>query len=241
MAFPATVFALASFAAGHGFVKNIFINGQDYGGYLVDVYPWTDAPDLIAWSTTATDTGYVDTGHDVICHKGGAPGALSGEVVAGGIVTITWNQWLSDHKGPVINYLASCKGDCASVDPNVLEFFKISEMGYVDGGWATDTLIAQGNSWDVEIPADIKQGGYVLRHEIIALHGAFQLYPQCVNLQVIGGGSANPAGTLGVKLYTGDEPGLNTNIWNGLQDFEFDNASDFYMVHWSCWPTTNFK
>ncbi|KAL2801710.1 glycosyl hydrolase family 61-domain-containing protein [Aspergillus granulosus] len=221
MAFPATILALAGSAAAHGFVKNININGQDYGGYLVDTYPWADAPDLIAWSTTATDTGYVEdfTGPDVICHEGGTPGPLSGEVTAGGVVTLTWNQWLSDHKGPVINYLASCNGDCANVNPNVLEFFKIAEMGYVDGVWATDTLIAQGNSWDVLIPEDIKAGGYVLRHEIIALHGAFQLYPQCINLQVKGGGYVAPAGTLGVDLYTGDEPGLNTNIWSGLEEY----------------------
>jgi cellulase len=43
-------------------------------------------------------------------------------------------------------------------------------------------MIKAGNSWEVTIPATLKPGNYVLRHETIALHesqkvGGAQLYP----------------------------------------------------------------
>jgi hypothetical protein len=73
-------------------IKSINVAGQEYGGFLADVYPWAKSkPDLIAWSTEATDSGYVQTvpGPDVICHRGAKPGKLSAPVAAGGTVTIT--------------------------------------------------------------------------------------------------------------------------------------------------------
>jgi cellulase len=43
-------------------------------------------------------------------------------------------------------------------------------------------MIAANNTWTVKIPASIKAGNYVLRHETIGLHqagtaGQAQLYP----------------------------------------------------------------
>ena len=56
----------------------------------------------------------------------------------------------------------------------------------------------------------------MLRHEIIALHGAqsangAQAYPQCVNLKVTGSGSNVPAGVAGTSLYTATDPGILFN------------------------------
>jgi hypothetical protein len=214
--------ATAGTVSAHGYIKSINVAGQEYGGFLADVYPWSESkPDLIAWSTTATDTGYVQTvpGPDVICHRGAKPGKLSAPIAAGETLTVTWSQWLGEHKGPVLNYLAACNGDCANVQAADLKFFKISESGFENGLWGSDILIQQGNSWDVVIPADINAGGYVLRHEIVAMHGKFQLYPQCVNLQVTGGGEAVPEGVPGAQLYTGQEPGLNTNVWREVKGY----------------------
>ena len=88
----------------------------------------------------------------------------------------------------LIDYLANCGGDCTTVDKTTLEWFKIDAQGLYDdttvpGTWASDTLIANNNSWTVTIPSDIASGNYVLRHEIIALHSAgeadgAQNYPQ---------------------------------------------------------------
>lgn len=101
---------------------------------------------------------------------------------------------------------------------NISRFFKIDEKGLNNGSWASDELIANNASWAVTIPSSIAPGNYVLRHEIIALHGAgsvdgAQLYPFCINLEVTGSGTDVPAGTLGTALYNETDPGILVNIY----------------------------
>jgi hypothetical protein len=232
--FAAFVLGTAGSVAGHGYVTRIDVDGTTYGGYLVDTYYYEpDPPQLIAWSTTATDTGYVPpsaySNSDIVCHRGAEPGALSAETFPGGSVTLYWNTWPTDHHGPVITYLANCNGDCALVDKSTLKFFKIDAGGLVDnsavpGTWASDELIAADFSRTVTIPSDIASGNYVLRHEIIALHSAgnkdgAQNYPQCINLKITGSGTATPTGTLGTELYKGTDAGIDVNIWNALTSY----------------------
>ncbi|KAJ5537834.1 endoglucanase-4 precursor [Penicillium frequentans] len=227
--------ASAALVAGHGYVSSIVVDGTTYGGYLVDTYYYeSDPPELIAWSTNATDDGYVaPTAYDtsnIVCHKGSAPGALSAPIAPGGSVTLTWNTWPDDHHGPVITYLANCNGSCTDVDKVDLAFFKIDAGGLINdtvipGTWATDELIADSYSRTLTIPTDIAAGEYVLRHEIIALHGAEDLdgaqnYPQCINLNVTGSGTATPSGTLGEDLYKDTDPGIYVDIWATLTTYD---------------------
>lgn len=133
------------------------------------------------------------------------------------------------HKGPVIDYLADCGGDCTTADKTALKFFKIDGVGLIDdatlpGNWASDTLVANNNTWTVTIPSTIAPGNYVLRHEIIALHSAGQAngaqnYPQCFNLEVTGSGTDKPTGTLGTALYTATDPGILVNIYAALASY----------------------
>lgn len=220
--------ASAASVSAHGFVQGIVADGTYYTGYLVNQYPYmTTPPDSIGWTESATDLGFVApdayAGGDIICHKSATNGKASATVAAGSTVVMEWNTWPESHHGPVIDYLASCNGDCTTVDKTTLEFFKIDEAGLIDdttspGTWASDQLIANNNSWSVTIPSTIAAGNYVLRHEIIALHGAgstdgAQNYPQCINLVVTGGGSDVPTGTLGEALYTETDPGILVNIY----------------------------
>lgn len=226
--------ASASLVAGHGYVSSIEVDGTTYGGYLVDTYYYeSDPPELIAWSTNATDDGYVSpTQYDssnIVCHRGSAPGALAAPVTPGGTVKMTWNTWPDDHHGPVITYLANCNGSCSDVDKTALQFFKIDAGGLIDdseipGTWATDKLIDNNYSRSITIPSDIEAGNYVLRHEIIALHGAEDLdgaqnYPQCINLNVTGSGTATPSGTLGTALYKDTDPGIYIDIWQSISSY----------------------
>lgn len=226
--------ASAALVAGHGYVSSIEVDGTTYGGYLIDTYYYeSDPPELIAWSTTATDDGYVSpTAYDnssIICHRGSAPAVLSAPVAPGGSVKLTWSTWPDDHHGPVITYMANCNGNCSDVDKTTLEFFKIDAGGLIDdstipGTWATDQLIEDSYSRTVTVPTDIAAGDYVLRHEIIALHGAEDLdgaqnYPQCINLKVTGSGTATPSGTLGTALYKDTDPGIYVDIWNTLSTY----------------------
>jgi hypothetical protein len=199
-----------------------------YPGYIAVDYPYSSKPPAtIGWSETATDMGFVApsayTSGDIICHRGAANAKLSAPVAAGGAVTMYWNTWDPSHHGPIVDYIASCGGDCATVDKSTLEFVKIAESGLISGAtvpgvWATDNMMSNNNSWTITIPPTLAPGNYVLRHELIALHsadsrGGAQNFPQCVNLQVTGSGSATPSGTRGQSLYSETDPGIFYNIY----------------------------
>ncbi|PWY77433.1 hypothetical protein BO70DRAFT_317498 [Aspergillus heteromorphus CBS 117.55] len=229
------VLGSAALVAGHGYVSGAVIDGEYYGGYIVTEYPYeSDPPSTIAWSTDATDLGYVDGTEyaeaDIICHKSAQPGAISADVKAGGTVELQWTTWPSSHHGPVLTYLANCNGDCSDVTKTDLEFFKIDESGLISdtdvpGTWATDNLISNNNSWTVTIPSTVEAGNYVLRHEIIALHSAeekdgAQNYPQCLNLKVTGSGTETYTGTAGESLYKDTDPGILVNIYETLSSYD---------------------
>lgn len=181
-----------------------------------------------------TDLGFVAPdqygGPDIICHRNASPVTQSAKVEAGGSVELQWTEWPESHHGPVIDYLANCHGSCSKVDKTSLKFNKIDEAGlesnstipWTVGRYASDTLIANGNRWTVTIPSYVAPGNYVLRHEIIALHSAFdpngaQNYPQCINLEVTGKGTDDlSSGTPGESLYTADEPGILARIYQDI-------------------------
>lgn len=77
------------------------------------------------------------------------------------------------------------------------------------------------------IPKNLKAGNYVIRHEIIALHGAqndngAQLYPQCLNLKVGGSGSVAPTGGVaGTSLYKRNEPGIIFNLYTKFDAYTY--------------------
>ncbi|KAK2775399.1 endoglucanase-4 [Colletotrichum kahawae] len=233
----AVVSALAGAASvlGHGHVNYFSVDGKDFQGYDVTSYPYmASPPEVYGWSATNTDNGFVDpssyTSGDIICHKGAKNAALTATAAAGATVKFFWNTWPDSHKGPIIDYLAPCGDDCATVDKAGLEFFKIGQAGLEDpsaannGKWATDDLIANNNTWTITIPTDVKPGKYVWRHEIIALHSAgqengAQNYPQCFNIEITGSGSEAPAGTLGTALYKATDAGILISIYNSLKSY----------------------
>ncbi|KAI1250371.1 hypothetical protein MGN70_007424 [Eutypa lata] len=237
----------AASVSAHGHVTKVVADGVSYDGFDPTSAPYATQPDSITWSNGATDNGFVLSSAvgdaDIICHLDATNAALSAPVTAGSDVAITWNQWPDSHKGPVIDYLADCGDDCSTVDKTTLKWFKIDEMGQVElgagsgttGKWADDVLIEDGLTWTATIPASIKPGNYVLRHELIALHeggtvGKTQMYPQCINLQVKGSGTQSPEGTLGTSLYTPTDAGINYNIYN-------DETNPTYEIPGPALPT----
>jgi hypothetical protein len=220
----------AATVLAHGHVNNIIVNGVMWQGYDPTKMPYMQSPPTVAgWATKQTDNGFIGpdafASEDIICHKGATNAGGHAVVAAGDNIFLQWDTWPESHHGPVIDYLASC-GDagCETVDKASLKFFKIDEVGLVDGSappgkWGSDQLIANNNSWMVQIPPTITPGFYVLRHEIIALHSANQAngaqnYPQCLNLQVTGGGSDTPAGVAGTALYKAQDAGILVNIYS---------------------------
>lgn len=153
-------------------------------------------PQKAGWFALNQDLGFVPPASygtsDIACHKSALAGTTEVSVAAGSKVTLTWNTWPYDsHKGPIIDALARCSGSCTSARAADLNFFKIAQQGLTASSqtWATDKLNSQGLKWDVTIPSSLAAGSYVLRHEIIALHGAgsnngAQSYPQARQLHI---------------------------------------------------------
>ncbi|KAH8664610.1 glycosyl hydrolase family 61-domain-containing protein [Xylariales sp. PMI_506] len=225
----AAALGAAATVAAHGHVTNIVINGVSYQGYDPTVFPYeTNPPTVVGWTAADTDNGFVAPdayqNADIICHKSATPAGGHATVAAGSSISLQWSTWPDSHHGPMIDYLAPCNGACESVDKTTLKFFKIDGAGVVDptaaepGYWADDVLIANNFTWLVQIPSFIAPGNYVLRHEIIALHGGenvdgAQNYPQCFNLAITGTGTQVPSGVLGTDLYTETDPGILFNIY----------------------------
>ncbi|KAJ2609709.1 hypothetical protein H4S08_003935 [Coemansia sp. RSA 1365] len=94
-------------------------------------------------------------------------------------------------------------------------WFKIFEKGYDSKTeeWCIDTLDKANGKLRVTIPSDIEDGDYLLRGEIIALHaasdiGGAEIFPNCVQIRVSGGGSAKPSGVAIPGVYKEDDPGI---------------------------------
>jgi hypothetical protein len=120
--------------------------------------------------------------------------------------------------------------DDSSKKPQQLSFFKIHENSYDPKTkvWGSQVLLKQKEEWTVQIPSDIKPGLYVVRHEIISLHFAenldpkvapteyssTQVLPVCLNVEVIGSGTAAPEGVHFPGAYKPTDPGIKFNIYN---------------------------
>ncbi|KAL4880421.1 glycoside hydrolase [Aspergillus karnatakaensis] len=220
----------ASRVLGHGYITNIVVNGVSYQGWNINTFPYMGEVPLVAsWGTPNTGGGFPTDGYadsDIICHLDAVNGEGAIPVTAGDSLSLQWTVWPETHHGPVLDYLANCGTSCQTVDKTTLEFFKISEVGLIDGStvpgyWGTDELIDNNSAWLVKIPENIAPGNYVLRHELIGLHGAHteggaQNYMQCINLQISGSGTAQPEGVLGTELYTSTDPGILVDIYNSV-------------------------
>ncbi|KAI1382661.1 lytic polysaccharide monooxygenase [Hypoxylon trugodes] len=238
----------ATTALGHGHIRRVIVNGVTYPGY--ERWATQDQSKVVTWHFTTKDEGPVPissiNGPDIICHLGATNAQGSVPVAAGSqLQVVRFNtRGGFQHPGPEMHYLASCgSGGCNNVDKNKLRFFKIYEKGLVKGGmaddpqwntqkWATTEVHKgvqkEGEGWvdtyTVHIPQNIKPGSYILRHELLGLHMAYEgnaeFYPQCVNLEISGSGTQQPAGVSAMELYHSSDPGIDLDIWKNLQSYQ---------------------
>jgi len=125
----------------------------------------------------------------IACNTPGTPAKFSAEARAGGTITAHWNPWPHDG-GPLSVWMVECPGDCSSFSaPHTASWFKIHE----DGLAGTQKLIKSSNSLTVTIPASLKPGNYLIRHELINLaRPPAEFYPECAQLKVTGAGTKSP-------------------------------------------------
>ncbi|KAK2611901.1 hypothetical protein N8I77_005218 [Diaporthe amygdali] len=209
----------------HGGVQNYTIDSLTYPGYQWSK-PYEGQIDLIQRSWHAypiTDPASIN----MTCNFKGAavPGAYHAPVQAGDSISVTWSEdgygW-PHTVGPIMAYMASCGDDCTAItDIASLEWFKIAEEGLREGhavgdetGWFQDDLWENQitDHWDVVVPASLKPGKYMIRHEIINLAlDPVQFYPDCAQLDVRGSGVGVPSAEYLVKFpggYSVTDPGI---------------------------------
>lgn len=155
---------------GHGFVRDICIDGHYYKMFDPNVMK-SGEPNIAGWSIP-NDSPVTDVlSKAIACNSGSVPGTAYAHAGAGNEITFLWNTWPESHLGPAITYLAPA----TSKDPTALNFFKIDQAGLLkDGTWITNSILKNNNSYTVKVPSDIKAGRYILRHELVALHDAKQ-------------------------------------------------------------------
>jgi hypothetical protein len=89
--------------------------------------------------------------------------------------------------------------------------------------WGNEELIKQNYTDYFKIPSDIKPGLYVLRTELLALHGNSwsseptlysgpQFYTHCFNVEISGNGNATPEGVTFPGGYKRNDPGVKFTL-----------------------------
>jgi hypothetical protein len=110
--------------------------------------------------------------------------------------------------GPMIAYMAACNGSCDEVDPAKADWFKIFETGLKAGylisyNWEMSSMSLNCTPFVLTIPPTLQKGNYLLRHEVIAIHNTpsqIQLYMECAQVEVLGGGTSFPTDEYLVKF-----------------------------------------
>lgn len=210
-----SVALLAGVASAHSIFGELTVNGV--------THPWGHAIRTPSYNGPITDVN----SQSVACNGSPNPTTPSSAVLdvrAGSTVVGRWQHSPgsvidASHKGPVMAYLK--KVNNAATDSGAGGgWFKIFEDGWrSDGTWGVDRLIAAGGRQSVTIPSCIANGHYLLRLELIALHGAgspggAQLYMECGQINVTGGsGSRSPSTVSLPGAYRANDPGITINIY----------------------------
>ncbi|KAF4593596.1 Esterase/lipase/thioesterase [Pleurotus pulmonarius] len=176
LAFTATVLSALTLVNAHGYVQELKLGSTSYTGYLPYSDPYYNPPiprivRKVPGNGPVEDLSLID----VQCNgwsAGGiatAPAPLVGTVAAGSQVKFNWTQWPDSHVGPIITYMARAPSDITQWSPgNSAVWFKVAESGKTsDGKWAaTDGLYANNHIYTFTIPARLRPGQYIIRHEI---------------------------------------------------------------------------
>ncbi|KLO15958.1 glycoside hydrolase family 61 protein I [Schizopora paradoxa] len=231
--------SMAMSVAAHTIFQEVYVNGVDQGHLTGIRVPDYDGP--------ITDV----TSNDLICNGGINPyhQPMSNAIItvpAGSQVTAEWHHTLAgadpsdsqdpidpSHHGPVMTYLAQVP-NATQTTVTGLQWFKIWEDGFQasDQSWGVDRMITNKGKVTFTIPSCIPSGQYLMRHELIALHGAesypgAQFYMECAQLQITGGGSTMPATVSFPGAYKGSDPGITINIYQHLNNYTVPGPSVF--------------
>ncbi|TFK25259.1 cellulose-growth-specific protein [Coprinopsis marcescibilis] len=208
--------------AAHGAVQSYVINGVLYEGYQPFLPP--DDQVTIGRPFPGIDPLRGTDNMNLSCNNDGwaAPRQISAPIRAGDSITAIWGPWIHPF-GPAIVYMARCPSSCSLANSIDLDWFKIDQTGLiegnvVDGFWGLGIVRNEG-VYTVTIPAALADGEYLIRHELISLHGEGgpQYYPECAQLEVTGGGGSLPPKRFLATLpgaYKPTDPGLTLDLYD---------------------------
>ncbi|QDS68914.1 hypothetical protein FKW77_008123 [Venturia effusa] len=221
MRFFHTFCLLNTAVSAHTIFQKLYINGESPGQLVGIRAPSFNGPVLNV------------TSDEVICNGGPNPLVkISREIInttAGDEVTAEWHHTLDGgipgdaaepvdptHVGPTMAYLAKVD-DARTENVTGLEWFKIFQDGMdSEHKWGVTRLVENKGKFSFKIPACIQAGQYLLRVELIALHGAAvypgaQLYMECAQLNIAGGGDKQPETVSFPGAYSPTDPGITIN------------------------------
>ncbi|TEB39530.1 glycoside hydrolase family 61 protein [Coprinellus micaceus] len=227
------ILSLVAYVAAHGYVQELTLGANLYTGYLPYYDPYhVPTPQRIVRRIPSNGPVEDLTSIDLQCHGwseggivGSKPAPLVGTIAAGQTIHFNWTTWPDSHKGPLLTYMARVPAgtDITKWEPGTKAvWFKIDHVGKDQNGkWtAVDALTGPNTVYSVRIPPKLKPGQYLVRHEILALHGAFnypgvQAYPSCTQIEVTGSGNALPVEGLVAfpGAYTPETPGIVYDIY----------------------------
>ncbi|KAK6225527.1 endoglucanase II (glycosyl hydrolase family 61) [Colletotrichum tabaci] len=227
MKFLASILPFFACAGAHTIFQRLTVNSADQGR-LTGIR----APEKTDPIQDVNDAGFAcnnDIRHEdrslVAVPAGARVGALWAHGIDGPLdPNDVDNPIAPSHKGPIMVYLAKVD-DAVSANRNpkgALDWFKISEKGLGDDGvWAVDELIADDGWYNFTVPSCVAPGQYLMRVEILALHGAYdqggaQFYMGCAQIRVDGAGNGKPPSEL-VRFpgaYSATDPSIHVSIYD---------------------------
>jgi len=229
----------AGVAAAHSAVLSVKFDGTTYPARDARFDPVLKAK-RVEWSFKDVNSFPWMAVTDVLdpaiaCGLDSKPPELKAVARAGSEVAVQWSGIVRMHLGPVMSYLGALPDP--NTPPQQIKFFKVSELGYDKEKklWGNEELIKQNYTDLFKIPSDIKPGLYVLRTELLALHGNSwsseptlysgpQFYTHCFNVEISGNGNATPEGVTFPGAYKRNDPGVKFNL-RATQE-----AKDSYVI-----------
>lgn len=213
----------------HGFLGQVGIDGTFYAGNVPNNYKGPSPIRLV------DDIGPVKgaSNTDLICGLSAQNAEMVVPANPGSTVTFQWSggagQNWPHNTGPLMTYMASCGSTtCDKFNASGAKWFKIDQIGKKDASTWYQADIMQGDGFDVVLPQNLAPGGYLIRHEIIALHlatsvGGAEFYPSCTQVQIGGNGNGNPSPTVSFPgAYSDQDPGIyDPNVYDPGSNYTF--------------------
>ncbi|KAH9905151.1 glycosyl hydrolase family 61-domain-containing protein [Xylariomycetidae sp. FL2044] len=203
--------AAASAVSAHQNLHQVWVAGVS-PGYEVGVrMPPSNSP--------VTDV----TSDDIACNVDGSTVPSGVDTIAaneGDEITVGWDT--SSHPGPITHFLYGPVDDAAQASGVGEGWFKIDELDYANDEWANQVVMDAGGNYTFTLPTGLESGDYLLRSEMLALHGAStvggaQFYIGCVQLTITGtGGGCSPTISLPGAYNAEDDNIYIPDVYNGF-------------------------